>query len=257
MPALTLSPTPVTEPVIKVAHALVAHLQAGEPIDHRLVRQLLEVGLLASGTRDRRSIRHAYDALELAQILFSPRPRGAACRIAEALAAPSRPSSTGCRPRASAPRSSSPSSNSRRLLRSPGSSGGPPRLSSADTLLEPSAGTGMLAWPAARAGARLILNEIDPVRRLCLREAFRDAQVTGHDGELIDDLLPPDHRPTVVIMNPPFARSEGRGEDRHAADRHLARCRKTPPRRRTDRGADADLVQPRSCLARPGLAGST
>ena len=100
-----------------------------------------------------------------------------------------------------------------------------------DTLLEPSAGTGMLTWPAARAGARLLLNEIDPVRRLCLAEAFPQAHVTGLDGELIDDLLPPDLRPTVVIMNPPFARSEGRGEDRHAADRHLHRRRQNacPP----------------------------
>ena len=53
--------------------------------------------------------------------------------------------------------------------------------------------------------------------------------MTGHDGELIDDLLPSDLRPTVVIMNPPFARSEGRREDRHAADRHLIGAAKRLP----------------------------
>ena len=47
MPALALSRAPAAEPVIKVAHALVAHLQAGEPIDQRLLRQLFEVRLLA------------------------------------------------------------------------------------------------------------------------------------------------------------------------------------------------------------------
>ena len=57
-----------------------------------------------------------------------------------------------------------------------------------ETMLEPSAGTGMLAVWAANAGARLILNEISPVRRDFLVCLFPDAAVTGHDGELIDEL---------------------------------------------------------------------
>ncbi|HTU12135.1 MAG TPA: strawberry notch family protein [Allosphingosinicella sp.] len=89
-----------------------------------------------------------------------------------------------------------------------------------DLVLEPSAGNGLLAWPAARAGARLLLNDLDPGRRASLQAAFPDARPGGHDAELIDDLLP-GPRPSLVIMNPPFARAEGRGEDRHAAARHL------------------------------------
>lgn len=221
MTALALSRSPVTEPVIKLAHALVGYLEAGEPIDQRLLRQLFESACSQASARDPRSIRHAYDALELAQILLLTSPAwsehdntlGTLAALA-ALTDQLPTQSIRTEEQLVLQQFSTPAPIAWLLGRAAA-------LSSADTLLEPSAGTGMLAWPAARAGTRLILNEIDPVRRLCLREAFGDAQVTGYDGELIDDLLPPDQRPTVVIMNPPFARSEGRGQDRNAADRHL------------------------------------
>jgi hypothetical protein len=69
-----------------------------------------------------------------------------------------------------------------------------------DLVLEPSAGTGLLAVHALSAGARLALNEIDPERRAILAElgpatdldAFNLAAL--YDGE----------RPSVVLMNPPF-----------------------------------------------------
>jgi hypothetical protein len=209
MLALALSPTPATEPVIKVVHALVAPLQAGAPIDQRLLRQLFESACSQASTRDHRSIRHAYDALELAQILLLTSPAwlehdnspGMLAALA-ALAHRLPTQSIRTEEQLALQQFSTPAPIAWLLARAAA-------LTSTDTLLEPSAGTGMLAWPAKRAGARLILNEIDPLRRLCLREAFGGAQVTGYDGELIDDLLPPDQRPTVVIMNPPFARSEG------------------------------------------------
>lgn len=57
-----------------------------------------------------------------------------------------------------------------------------------ETVLEPSAGTGSLAGLMKRAGAKLMLNEVDPFRQRLLDVVF-DAQATGHDGEHIDDLL--------------------------------------------------------------------
>src|SRR5690606_307328 len=89
-----------------------------------------------------------------------------------------------------------------------------------DRVLEPSAGNGALAlWPAMH-GYRYFLNEIDPGRRQCLAQLFPGAAVTAHDGELIDHLL--GHRtPTVVLMNPPFARSRERGVSAATALRHL------------------------------------
>ena len=90
-----------------------------------------------------------------------------------------------------------------------------------DIVLEPSAGTGILAiWPHL-VGAKLILNEIDDLRSACLSELFPGAPLSSHDGELINELLPSHHNPNLVLMNPPFARSAERGKDSRSALRHL------------------------------------
>ncbi|KZY35934.1 SAM-dependent methyltransferase [Roseovarius sp. HI0049] len=89
-----------------------------------------------------------------------------------------------------------------------------------ETVLEPSAGTGALAVFAARSGATLLLNEIDPCRQRLLRALF-GGEVTGHDGEHIDDLLQIQILPDVVVMNPPFASSVDRSRDKHISAKHL------------------------------------
>jgi hypothetical protein len=90
-----------------------------------------------------------------------------------------------------------------------------------ELVLEPSAGTGMLAVWAAKAGNRLALNEISPLRRDCLTEVFPAARVTGHDAELIDELLDPAISPSVVLMNPPYSHGVERGHDSRTGSRHL------------------------------------
>lgn len=89
-----------------------------------------------------------------------------------------------------------------------------------ETVLEPSAGTGSLASFAKRAGAKLMLNEVDPFRQQLLDVVF-DAQVSGHDAEHIDDLLTSTTAPSVIVMNPPFASSVDRSRDKHIAAKHL------------------------------------
>jgi hypothetical protein len=89
-----------------------------------------------------------------------------------------------------------------------------------ETVLEPSAGTGSLAGFAKRAGAKLMLNEVDPFRQRLLDVMF-DAQASGHDAEHIDDLLTSTTAPSVVVMNPPFASSVDRSRDKHIAAKHL------------------------------------
>ena len=94
-------------------------------------------------------------------------------------------------------------------------------VSPGDLVLEPSAGTGMLAHWGAGARARLLLNEISPSRRECLAVLFPEARLTGHDGELIDELLDPALNPTVVLMNPPYSRGIERGQDGRTGARHM------------------------------------
>ncbi|MDI1242875.1 MAG: N-6 DNA methylase [bacterium] len=77
-----------------------------------------------------------------------------------------------------------------------------------ETVLEPSCGTGSLAVWAKAAGASVIANEIDPRRRLLAQTLGLEPY--AFDGEFIDDLLPADSIPDVVLANPPFSSSAGR-----------------------------------------------
>ena len=92
-----------------------------------------------------------------------------------------------------------------------------------DMVLEPSAGTGLMAIFAELAHARLSLNEYAPVRHGLLEQLFSGSIVSQHDAAHIDDYLDRSVRPSVVLMNPPFSAGvhvEGRMAD--AAWRHLA-----------------------------------
>ncbi|HVH48375.1 MAG TPA: strawberry notch family protein [Sphingomicrobium sp.] len=91
-----------------------------------------------------------------------------------------------------------------------------------DTVLEPSAGTGMLAIHAELAGARLALNELGECRADLLDLLFAPSAVTRHDAASIDDRLAPAVRPTVILMNPPFsAVAKVERTMRDAALRHI------------------------------------
>jgi predicted RNA methylase len=78
-----------------------------------------------------------------------------------------------------------------------------------DTVLEPSAGTGLLAKFSELLGAKLILNELSQKRGALLEVLFPEAQHFSCDAEQIHDYLPEDARPSVVIMNPPFSATPG------------------------------------------------
>ncbi len=92
-----------------------------------------------------------------------------------------------------------------------------------DLVLEPSAGTGLLAIFAELAGADLALNEWADLRAELCGHLFPHAAITRHDAAHIDDHLDIGVQPTVVLMNPPFSAAvhvEGRVAD--AAFRHLS-----------------------------------
>ena len=96
-----------------------------------------------------------------------------------------------------------------------------------DVVLEPSAGTGMLAVMAecalgTSATGNLHLNEYARVRARLLTRLFPQAVVTAFNAESIADRLR-DVRPTVVLMNPPFSATPG--VDRITRDADLRHVR--------------------------------
>jgi predicted RNA methylase len=96
-------------------------------------------------------------------------------------------------------------------------------ISTSDLVLEPSAGTGLLAVHAEIARASLVLNELAAKRAALLSLLFPRVPVSRHDAAHIDDHLDAGIEPSVVLMNPPFsvgAYVDGRVVD--AAWRHLS-----------------------------------
>ncbi|MFV1800330.1 strawberry notch-like NTP hydrolase domain-containing protein [Phaeobacter sp. Ay1a-4a] len=79
------------------------------------------------------------------------------------------------------------------------------QITARDLVLEPSAGTGLLAVLAEIAGGSLALNELADTRADLLRRLFPGLPVTGFDAAQIDDHLDADLRPSVILMNPPFS----------------------------------------------------
>jgi predicted RNA methylase len=92
-----------------------------------------------------------------------------------------------------------------------------------DVVLEPSAGTGLLAILAEISGGRLILNELADTRTDLLSSLFPALSVSRFDAAQIHDHLDPADVPSVVLMNPPFsAMANVTGKVQDAAYRHIA-----------------------------------
>ncbi|MBD2526584.1 methylase, partial [Nostoc sp. FACHB-133] len=76
-----------------------------------------------------------------------------------------------------------------------------------DLILEPSAGTGLLAQMAKLHSASLMLNELAPDRTKILRRLFPGTPLFSVNAEQINDYLVGKTQPSVVLMNPPFSAS--------------------------------------------------
>lgn len=91
-----------------------------------------------------------------------------------------------------------------------------------DVALEPSAGIGGLAlWPKAW-GATVYANELSERRFAFLNQLGLDGTF-NLNAEQIDNLLPDNIEPSVVIMNPPFSATAGRTATNNTANakRHI------------------------------------
>jgi hypothetical protein len=214
-----------------VARLLASRIAEGETVTRRSLSALMHERFGASDSSGLWSLRDAYDALEAAQVLMLADDTALAgdatddrARVAalDAIAARLPTQSYRSERQVELQQFSTPLALAWLVRRAAA-------ITADDVVLEPSAGTGLLAVHARRAGARLILNERDSLRAGLLGLIF-ETQVFAHDAEHIDDLLPPALRPSVVLINPPFARSEARGRDAQAGARHLrsALARLTP-----------------------------
>ncbi|HKX77575.1 MAG TPA: strawberry notch family protein [Novosphingobium sp.] len=192
--------------LLTAAHTLLPALEAGRPIDTAQLRLAMTDAFGASDSEGAWDWKSAYDACEAAEILFLR-------RYGQAIVGRTAPSALALieRVAALAPTHTRRSETSQALQQfstPPGVAfvaGVAASIHPADHVLEPSAGTGMLAVHATLARAGLTLNELAETRAELLRQLFPDVAVSMHDAASIDDRLPADIRPTVVLMNPPFS----------------------------------------------------
>lgn len=217
-----LLPPPSEPLVLLVARNIATGMACGEPITRRQVHTLLTDHFGGTDAEGRWSVRDAHLALELAQAEYLH--TGARIDLAASV--------VDADQMFSALETKLPTQMNRSNEQIEWQQfATPPRLAwlaaracafgAGELVLEPSAGTGMLAIWAAKADARLALNEISPLRRDCLNALFPAARVSGHDAELIDELLDPAIIPSVVLMNPPYSHGIERGHDSRTGARHL------------------------------------
>ena len=211
--------------LIHAATLLAQLLGQGRAVDSRSLRSAMQTAFCGSDAEGAWVWKDAYEACEAAQVLFL-RKFGAAMRARASSAPAMLEMLTRLAARLPSQTRRSEESEQLQQFSTPIGIGfvaaEAAAMTAADLVLEPSAGTGLLAIFAELAKARLALNEIADTRAGLLGRLFRGLDVTRHNAEQIDDRLDPAVRPSVVLMNPPFSASphvEGRFAE--AAIRHL------------------------------------
>jgi predicted RNA methylase len=219
----------IANSLYQAAVTLAAALAAGQPLDPVRIRQAMAVAFGGTDAEGKWTWKQAYDACEAATVLFL-RKFGRAMlgggTSADELAFLARVA----RVTRLIPTHTRRSEESVALQQfsTPLPIGiavtAAAQIGPEDLVLEPSAGTGLLAVLAGLRTTRLHLNEIAGDRHDLLRQLFASsAKVTKHDAAQIDDHLAPEIRPSVIIMNPPF--SALAGVDRRVADAALRHIR--------------------------------
>lgn len=197
-----------TRALLTAASSLLPVLETGRPVESAHLRDAMTAafgGTDAEGAWDWKS---AYDACEVAQILFLRRFGPA---ILARSASRSRALDLIDRVLMLLPTHTRRSETSQALQQYLTPAGlsfvavVAASIGAGETVLEPSAGTGMLAIQAELAGAQLVLNELAEGRAALLSHLFSSVAVSGHDAASIDDRLPTSARPSGILMNPPFS----------------------------------------------------
>ncbi len=228
--AFAAAPLPLARPdtaaaVFAAATLLLPHLERGERIDAPILRASMEVAFGASDAVGAWDWKQAYEACEAATLLFLRKYGKALFRKAASPALRLSALSTIASLLPTHTRRSEESQAFQQfstpiplgLVAATAAA-----ITPADRVLEPSAGTGLLAILAEISGGTLLLNELADIRAGLLSSLFPAVSVTRFDAAQIDDHLDPGAVPSVVLMNPPFsvmANVEGRVAD--AVVRHV------------------------------------
>ena len=221
--ALTSTPTP--ESLIRAGTRLAEGLAQGRTLDAAALRAAMEVACGGSDADGLWLWKDAYEAGEVAQVLFLrrfwPAIRAKARTPAARLALLAR--ITAMLPTQTR---RSEESEAFQQFSTPLALGAVAALAAmlrpGERVLEPSAGTGLLAIHAELAGARLHLNELAATRAGLLAALFPAGGVTRFDAAQINDRLDVGVIPDVVLMNPPFSVAAGvEGRYRDATADHL------------------------------------
>ncbi len=222
-PAASVTRAP---PVLGAALRLLDHLERGQRIDAAILRAAMEAAFGASDTSGAWGWKAAYEACEVATVLFLRKYGKALFRKATS---PAARLSALAKIAGLLPTHTRRSEESQALQQfsTPAPLGlaaiAAASIAAGDIVLEPSAGTGLLAILAEISGGTLVLNELAETRADLLAALFPAVAVTRFDAAQIDDHLAPGAVPSVVMMNPPFsamANVSGRVAD--AAYRHVA-----------------------------------
>ncbi|NEX91165.1 bifunctional class I SAM-dependent methyltransferase/DEAD/DEAH box helicase [Caulobacter sp. 17J65-9] len=203
----TATKTEKAQNVLAAARAMVPHLARSRTLDRKLVSNIMTTCFGATDAEGAWNWRDAYDAAEAALVLqmrrLAPqigRVEDAPAQIAALLQALSNLTPTHTRrseEQVALDQFSTPPALAALAVAAA-------QVRPGDLVLEPSAGTGLLAIVAQTCGAKLELNEISEHRASILDGLFADAARTRHDGALLPDLLPSSGSFHAAVTNPPF-----------------------------------------------------
>jgi predicted RNA methylase len=216
----SLAPAPAA--IAQAAMLILPDLERGRRIDAAILRAEMESAFGASDAAGAWDWKTAYDACEAATVLFLRKYGKALLRKSgsPAAALPMLAKIAGLLPTHTR---RSEESQALQQFSTPIPLGlvacTAAAITPADRVLEPSAGTGLLAILAELAGGSLVLNELAEARAALLDHLFPGIAVTRFDAAQIDDHLDAGIAPAVVLMNPPF--SAMANVDRRMADAAL------------------------------------
>jgi len=217
--------TKASSAILQAARTLLAHLETGAAVDTAMLSEAMRSAFGGTDAEGQWVWKDAYDACEVAQVMFARKfgagmvqSSGSAAGLLAMLVRVAALLPTHTR--------RDEATNALQQLSTPLPlafvAAHAANIVASDLVLEPSAGTGVLAIFAEQAGARLQLNDLADKRAKLLEGLFPAAGITKFDAAHIDDYLDPAIKPSVILMNPPFSvAAKVKGHSGQADFRHL------------------------------------